>query len=379
MAAPVGDWDGDPATARYGCFLPDLTGLASALSTASLPGPLYQDSCEDTQAGAHLRGCARACEGAAAMKDSPTFEGNVFAGGGLDRAGHQRRDEAWVDGLRADPAARFLPLWRLEALIDGAAPAIAWLDGAAVAEDMAAGAQSVLLGLDGAVAHFAVDLSARSEDARGKPPFADKGAFHDVRRIAGQVPRGDAAILAQARSMIDWHARHGFCAQCGGPTRSSADGYVRRCTDQACDAQHFPRTDPVVIMLVTDGERCLVGRSGRFAIKLYSALAGFLEPGETIEEGVRREVMEEAGIKVGAVRYHSSQPWPYPSSLMIGCIADALTTDIHVDGEELEDAHWFGRDVMREAVARAATITDPLTRAPQDDDSTIPILPAPTN
>ena len=312
------------------------------------------------------------------MQKSPSFEGNVFAGGRLDRAGHQRRDEAWVKGLRADPASRFLALLRLEALIDGAAgPAIAWLERPAVAQDLAAGARCILLGLDGGTAHFAVDVSPRSEDSAAEPPFADRGEFHDVRRIAGQVPREDAAILAQARSMIDWHARHSFCAQCGQPTKSSADGYVRRCIDEACDAQHFPRTDPVVIMLVTDGDRCLVGRSGRFAIKLYSALAGFLEPGETIEEGVRREVMEEAGIKVGAVRYHSSQPWPYPSSLMIGCMADALTTDIHVDREELEDAQWFSRDVMREAVARAAAVTDPLTRPPEDDDGPIPILPAP--
>lgn len=313
------------------------------------------------------------------MKDTPTFEGNVFAGGHLDRAGHQRRDEAWVEGLRGDPATRFLPLMRLEALIGGAAaPAIAWLEPAAVTDDLAAGAQTVLLGLDGPVAHFAINASARAPAKGDDPPFADRGAFRDIRRVAGQVPRGDAAILAQARSMIDWHARHGFCAQCGQPTRSSADGYVRRCADEACGAQHFPRTDPVVIMLVTDGERCLVGRSGRFPFKLYSALAGFVEPGETVEEAVRREVMEEASIKVGAVRYHSSQPWPYPSSLMIGCIADALTTDIHVDREELEDAQWFDREVMRAAVTRAATVTDPLTRPPNaDEDDPIPILPAP--
>lgn len=312
------------------------------------------------------------------MKELPIFEGNVFAGNRLDRAGPRRRDDAWVEALRADPASRFLALRRLEALIDATngAAGIAWLDRAEVAGDLAAGAQSVLLGLEGASAFFAIDVSERPDGGGAAPPFAGQGAFQDIRRVAGQVPRADAAMLAQARSMIDWHARHRFCAQCGQPTRSSADGTVRRCTDKACDAQHFPRTDPVVIMLVTDGERCLVGRSGRFPFKLYSALAGFIEPGETIEEAVRREVMEEAGVAVGKVRYHSSQPWPYPSSLMIGCIAEALTTDIHIDREELEDAQWFGRETMRAAVARAATITDPLTRPPEDD-SPLPILPAP--
>ena len=223
MAAPVGDWDGDPATARYGCFLPDLTGLASALSTASLPGPLYQDSCEDTQAGAHLRGCARACEGAAAMKDSPTFEGNVFAGGGLDRAGHQRRDEAWVKGsARRSGIALSWPSWRLEALIDGAAgPAIAWLDGARRwPRTWPPEPSCILLGLDGADGPFCrrclAPVGGFQLPSRRSPI---KGEFHDVRRIAGQVPREDAAILAQARSMIDWHARHSFCAQCGQPTK----------------------------------------------------------------------------------------------------------------------------------------------------------------
>ncbi|MCH8113563.1 MAG: NAD(+) diphosphatase [Proteobacteria bacterium] len=286
------------------------------------------------------------------MRDSAPFEDNVFAGSLLDRAGHVRRDAEWVRARFEDPSARFLPLWHLKTLTIGeGAAGLAWLPRGDVADDLQNGAQTVLLGLDQAHGpRFAVDVSARSpEDA--DPPFAAAGAFHEARALAMRVSRADAAILAQARSMIDWHARHRFCAKCGQPTQAAEGGYVRRCSDEACGAQHFPRTDPVVIMLVIKDEQCLVGRQKFFPKGMYSALAGFLEPGETIEEAVRREVMEEAGIEVGAVYYHSSQPWPYPSSLMIGCHAEALTTEITIDGMEIEDARWFGRPLMREALA----------------------------
>ena len=286
------------------------------------------------------------------MRNSAPFEDNVFAGSPLDRAGHVRRDAEWVKARFEDPSARFLPLWHLKTLTkeEGGA-GLAWLPRGDVADDMQNGAQTVLLGLDQAHGpRFAVDVSARSpEDA--DPPFSAAGAFHEVRALAMRVSRADAAILAQARSMIDWHARHKFCAKCGQPTEATEGGYVRRCGAEACGAQHFPRTDPVVIMLVTKDDLCLAGRQKFFPKGMYSALAGFIEPGEAIEEAVRREVMEEAGIEVGPVYYHSSQPWPYPSSLMIGCHAEALTTEITIDGMEIEDARWFGRPLMREALA----------------------------
>jgi len=166
----------------------------------------------------------------------------------------------------------------------------------------------------------------------------------DLRSIvlSGLVSPQTAAILGGAKAISHWHARHRFCANCGEPTRIAAAGWRRECP--ACHAQHFPRTDPVVIMLAVDGERCLLGRQPRFPQKMYSALAGFLEPGETVEEAVRREILEESGLVCDEVRYVASQPWPFPSSLMIGCLARAATRDIVVDGAELEDARWFERD-----------------------------------
>ncbi len=157
--------------------------------------------------------------------------------------------------------------------------------------------------------------------------------------------------IAQARSILDWHARHGFCARCGAPTEVKLAGWRRAC--KSCGAEHFPRVDPVAIMLITDGDRCLLGRQPRMAKGMYTCLAGFLEPGETVEDGVRREVGEEAGIRVGAVRYHASQPWPFPSSLMLGCYGEAASRDITVDGNELEDCRWFSREEVGRMVAKA--------------------------
>jgi NAD+ diphosphatase len=166
----------------------------------------------------------------------------------------------------------------------------------------------------------------------------------DLRSVAvkGLVAEGELGILAMAKSLLDWHRRHRFCSACGAPSAPTQAGFRRDCT--ACGTQHFPRTDPVVIMLISDGERCLLGRQSRFLPGMYSCLAGFLEPGETVEDAVRRETFEEAGVRVGAVRYVASQPWPFPANLMIGCRAEALGEEIVVDRSELEDARWFGRD-----------------------------------
>ena len=173
-------------------------------------------------------------------------------------------------------------------------------------------------------------------------------ALIDLRALAvkGVFERSTIAMMAQAKSLLFWHARHRFCSQCGAPSMLTSAGWKRECV--ACKAQHFPRTDPVVIMLATRGERCLLGRQARFAPGMYSALAGFLEPGETIEEAVRREIMEEAGVRVGRITYLASQPWPFPATLMIGCLAEALSEDIIVDYAELEDARWFTRAEVRQ-------------------------------
>jgi NAD+ diphosphatase len=178
-------------------------------------------------------------------------------------------------------------------------------------------------------------------------PGRDDLALIDMRSIAmqGLVDPATVAILGQAKAMAHWHARHGFCANCGQPSRIAVAGWRRDCP--SCHAQHFPRTDPVVIMLAVDGERCLLGRQARFPKNMYSALAGFLEPGETVEEAVRREIREEAGIVCDEVRYLASQPWPFPASLMIGCLARAASFDITLDDEELEEARWFPREEVR--------------------------------
>jgi NAD+ diphosphatase len=169
----------------------------------------------------------------------------------------------------------------------------------------------------------------------------------DLRSVAvqGLVRQEELGILAMAKSMLDWHRRHRFCANCGAATAPAHAGFRRDCA--ACGTQHFPRTDPVVIMLIARGENCLLGRQPRFPPGMYSCLAGFLEPGETIEDAVRRETFEEAGIRVGRVSYAASQPWPFPSSLMIGCIGEALNEEIVIDRQELEEARWFHKDELR--------------------------------
>ncbi|MGO4386589.1 NAD(+) diphosphatase [Microvirga sp. 2YAF29] len=169
----------------------------------------------------------------------------------------------------------------------------------------------------------------------------------DLRAIAtrGLVPVEELGILAMAKSILDWHNRHRFCANCGAPSQAAQAGFRRDCS--SCGAQHFPRTDPVVIMLITRGDKCLLGRQPRFVEKVYSCLAGFLEPGETIEDAVRRETFEESGIRVGEVRYLASQPWPFPSNIMIGCQGEAISDEINFDREELQDARWFSKHDVR--------------------------------
>ncbi len=204
------------------------------------------------------------------------------------------------------------------------------------------------LGLEGERALFALDISA-ARDPANEGPLAGLGHFRDMRSAAMLLPAKDTAILGQAKALIDWHQRHGFCPRCGGPTILADAGYKRVCN--GCNAEHFPRTDPVVIMLATHGDACLVGRGKQFPQGMFSALAGFIESGETIEEAVRRELMEEAGVKIGAVRYYATQPWPFPSSLMIGCFADAEDRNIKVDEAELAEAFWLERGKARALIS----------------------------
>jgi len=273
----------------------------------------------------------------------------VFAGNPLDRADDRRRQADWIASRLADPHSRFLPLWRLSVLVrEGASPRLAWARSELV-DSMNPETGAVFLGLRDDVAHFALDLSDLSapEESLG---VAGTAKFSELRAIAGQLPPEDAGIAAQARHLIDWHARHRYCPACGSKTRPKDAGHARLCTSSGCAQEHFPRTDPVVIMLAIHDDRCLLGRQASWPSPFFSALAGFVEPGETLEEAVRREVREETGVEVGAVRYQASQPWPFPASLMLGCRAEATRAAIRVDGAELEDARWFSREQVLAAL-----------------------------
>jgi NAD+ diphosphatase len=279
-----------------------------------------------------------------------------FTGNRLNRAAAERRDPRWVEARFLDSTSRFLVFRDLEPLIAETTEGhrIVWHEGPVdgVSSTEVASGRAVLLGLDeDGIAHFARSVTAAD-------PAAVEGrntAFVGTRRAASSLPAVESAIVAQARSLLSWHRDHPICSRCGGPTVSVEGGYSRRCTAQGCGGAHFPRTDPVVIMMVTDGEAALLGRSVRappFPAGLFSCLAGYIEPGEAIEEAVRREVREEAGIEVGTVNYHSSQPWPFPSSLMIGCFGEALTRSLKIDAAEVEEVRWFERPEVQRALDR---------------------------
>jgi NAD+ diphosphatase len=286
-----------------------------------------------------------------------------FAGNPLDRVSERRRDARWITSLLDEPGTRLIPLRELKPPIhNGSQIALHWQPVAPWREAIASGATLVFLGIAEGRAHFALD--ATGIELPPQPAIENI----DVRTLAPLIAAPEAAILAEARSVVDWHARHRFCAQCGTPSEVVAGGWTRHCP--ACKAHHFPRVDPVVIMLAVRGERALLGRGRRRPGARFSCLAGFMEPGETLEDAVRREVREESGIRCGRVRYLASQPWPFPSTLMMGFLAEALSEEITVDPEELVEARWFERDEIREMVARAAA-GDP------DPATTVPSLPGP--
>ena len=273
-----------------------------------------------------------------------------FAGNQLDRAAQKRLDDGWLASQWNDGASRYIcfagerPLVRI-----GADPSIVWdsrFDGDLMQEN------AVFLGLDDdRRAIFAVTL-ATDEEGTPKSAISDDTKLIDLRSLAAQgiLPPRELGMLAQARSMLLWHETHRFCSTCGKLSVSAEGGYKRRCP--VCTREHFPRTDPVVIMVVCDGDECLLGRGAHFVTGSYSALAGFVEPGESIEEAARREIFEESGIIVGDISYHSSQPWPFPSSLMIGLVGMAESRELTIDYDELEDARWFHRDEVALMLAR---------------------------
>lgn len=260
---------------------------------------------------------------------------NVFAGPYVDRASGLRKDAAWVANALAAPATRFVPVWRAQSLIRRRpAPAAVLLERGALPALDPAGA--ILLGEFNGVVTFAIELDAAAAgtDLQG-------GEFADLRMTGALLPAAEAGLLAYARALVYWRERHRHCGACGTPTAAGDAGHVMTCTNPACGAQFFPRIDPAIIVLVTDGERALLGRQAAWPRGRYSTIAGFVEPGESFEDAVVREVREETSIEVGRLAYHSSQPWPFPSSLMVGFVAQAASTAISCPDGELEDARWF--------------------------------------
>lgn len=281
----------------------------------------------------------------------------TFGGSALDRAAQLRGDAEALARMRAE--GWVLPLWRGKPLMQG--DGLGWVR--ADSPVLAGAGQAVFLGLDEGVARFAQDISHWSPEAgaagveggffdaseQRHPALDDSFVFLELRGVMVQLSPRAAELAATAKAVLHWHQSHGFCATCGAASVMAQGGWQRDCP--ACGAHHFPRTDPVVIMLVTRGNKLLVGRNANWPEGMYSLLAGFIEPGETLEAAVRREVFEEAGVRVGAVRYLASQPWPFPASLMFGCAGEALDDAITLDPAELEAAMWVSREEMVAAMA----------------------------
>ncbi len=294
----------------------------------------------------------------------------TFGGSGLDRGSALRTDPVAMAAHLA--SGRVLPVWRGKPLLTGTGGcAVGWVRAGHPA--LAHGGDLVFLGLDDGVACFAQDISAWAPEAGAEavqagffdaseqrhPALPPDHVFAELRGAMTRLTPREAELLATAKALLQWHASHGFCATCGAVSLMAMAGWQRTCA--SCGAHHFPRTDPVVIMLVTRGNSVLVGRSPGWPHGMYSLLAGFVEPGETMEAAVRREVFEEVGLRVGAVRYLASQPWPFPASLMFGCHGEALDSAITIDPGEIEHALWLTREEMVTVMAGA----HPEIRAPR--------------
>jgi NAD+ diphosphatase len=270
---------------------------------------------------------------------------NVFAGPYLERAAQCRSDSAWFDAALADERSRVAPVWNSRSLIGdgaapggGAAPRAALLSLDQIPPERRNANDLILLGSFGGSSVFAYEIEGV------EPPASPSGTrFEDLRIAAVSMPADEAGLLSYARALITWRAAHRFCGRCAAPTVPVKAGHVLMCSNPACRHEQFPRIDPAIIVLISDGPRVLLGRQASWPVGRYSTIAGFVEPGESLEDAVYREVLEETGVQVDAIEYHSSQPWPFPSSLMLGFSAHATTHEVHLRDQELEDARWFTR------------------------------------
>jgi NAD+ diphosphatase len=264
---------------------------------------------------------------------------NVFAGPYVDRTSHLRQDAAWFASALADANSRVVPVWNSRSLIaDGNEPRAAFVGIGEIPQERRNVDDLILLGRVNAASLFAYEVESIES------PQLLKGArFEDLRLVASLLPPEEAGLLGYARAMISWRRRHRFCGSCGAKTVAAKSGHVLVCTGASCRHEQFPRLDPAIIVLVSDGDRALLGRQASWPVGRYSTIAGFVEPGESLEDAVAREVLEETGIHVDAIEYHSSQPWPFPASLMLGFTAHAVTQVVRLHDDELEDARWFTR------------------------------------
>ena len=275
---------------------------------------------------------------------------NTFAGNPINRASDKRKDDAWIAERFASDESLAFVMWNGKPFVEKSADGglqIAYLP-TKMADGLSGGPERLLfMGLWKDTAIFAVDMEGPADPADG--PLQGLGKFEDMRGLAARLPAGDAAILGTAKGMFEWRRKHKYCAACGQPSEVAEGGWKRQCP--ACKAEHFPRTDPVVIMLAVYKDRCMLGRQEIWPKGMFSALAGFLEPGETIEEACARELNEEAGLTTASVAYHSTQPWPFPNSLMIGLIAQVEDDNAAPDQTELSEVRWFTKAEARDLLA----------------------------
>jgi NAD+ diphosphatase len=260
----------------------------------------------------------------------------------LNRAAERRSDIDFLESALSAPDTWLLPIWKGQPFARG--DQLELVRAARGQELIERSSELVWLGFFAGVACFAVDISAL-EHPLTHAALSGSEAF-ELRALVNRLSPDQTELALYARALLTWHQRQQFCGVCGHTTRPRDGGHARRCTNDACATQHFPRTDPCVLVLVHDGDRCLLGRSPGWPAGMHSALAGFVEPGESLEQAAVREVREEVGVEIDELRYVGSQPWPFPASLMVGFTARARTFEIHVDGNELESARWVSRSEL---------------------------------